>query len=80
LLDKLVTEDRSAFTVRNTWLRATKTVYAWAVRRRKLTTNPDVLEGLNWQIHRVWSTDWYRDPEREFASLVQNIERLRTLH
>ncbi len=40
----------------------------------------DVLEGLNWKIHRVWSTDWYRDPEREFARLVQNIERLRTLH
>ena len=40
----------------------------------------DVLEGLNWKIHRVWSTDWYRDPEREFARLVQSIERLRALH
>jgi hypothetical protein len=39
----------------------------------------DVLEGLNWKIHRVWSTDWYRDPEREFSRLVQNIERLRTV-
>jgi integrase len=38
-LDKLVTEDRSAFTVRNTWSRATKTVYAWG-KRRKLTSNP----------------------------------------
>lgn len=40
----------------------------------------DVLEGLNWKIHRVWSTDWYRDPEREFTRLVQNIERLRAVH
>jgi very-short-patch-repair endonuclease len=40
----------------------------------------DVLEALNWKIHRVWSTDWYRDPEREFSRLVQNIERLRALH
>jgi very-short-patch-repair endonuclease len=39
----------------------------------------EVLEALNWQIHRVWSTDWYRDPEREFARLVQKIEALRTI-
>jgi very-short-patch-repair endonuclease len=38
-----------------------------------------VLEDLNWKIHRVWSTDWYRDPEREFGRLVQAIERLRAL-
>lgn len=37
-----------------------------------------VLEELNWRIHRVWSTDWYRDPEREFSRLVQNIERSRS--
>ncbi|MGY4432715.1 very-short-patch-repair endonuclease [Bradyrhizobium sp. F1.13.1] len=37
----------------------------------------DVLEGLNWRIYRVWSTDWYRDPEREFDRLIQQIERLR---
>jgi REase_MTES_1575 len=34
----------------------------------------DVLEGLNWTIHRVWSTDWYRNPEREITRLLQNIE------
>jgi integrase len=38
-LDKLITEHRSAFTVRNTWLRATRTVYAWG-KRRKLSGNP----------------------------------------
>jgi hypothetical protein len=37
----------------------------------------DVLEALKWRIHRVWSTDWYRDPEREFGRLVQHIEKLR---
>jgi hypothetical protein len=40
----------------------------------------EVLEGLHWRIHRVWSTDWYRDPEREFGRLVQHIERLRAVH
>ena len=36
-----------------------------------------VLEQLNWRIHRVWSTDWYRDPEREFSRLLQSIDRAR---
>ncbi len=38
-LDELITEQRTAFTVRNTWQRATKTVYAWGAKR-KLTGNP----------------------------------------
>lgn len=38
-LDGQVTEERSAFTVRNTWVRAAKTVYKWGHRRR-LTPNP----------------------------------------
>jgi very-short-patch-repair endonuclease/RecA/RadA recombinase len=29
-----------------------------------------VLEGLGWKFHRIWSTDWFRDPRRQ-------IERLR---
>ena len=24
-----------------------------------------VLEGLGWRIHRIWSTDWFRNPEKE---------------
>lgn len=40
----------------------------------------DVLEGLNWKIHRVWSTDWYRNPEREFRRLMQNVEKLRAMN
>jgi integrase len=38
-LDKLITAERTAFTVHNTWLRATRTVFAWGARR-KLTSNP----------------------------------------
>lgn len=33
-----------------------------------------VLEGLNWRIHRIWSTDWYRHPEREIRRLIAAIE------
>jgi very-short-patch-repair endonuclease len=28
-----------------------------------------VLEGLGWKLHRIWSTDWWIDPERELERL-----------
>ncbi len=33
-----------------------------------------ILENLGWQIHRIWSTDWFRTPERELKRVVQAIE------
>ena len=36
-----------------------------------------VLEGLNWKIWRIWSVDWYQDPEREMAKLLQWLDELR---
>ena len=32
------------------------------------------MEGLGWRIHRVWSTDWFRNPEGELRRLVGAIE------
>lgn len=29
-----------------------------------------VLEGLGWQIERIWSTDWFKHPEREIDRIV----------
>lgn len=29
-----------------------------------------ILEGLGWNIYRVWSTDWFADPSRETAKLL----------
>src|SRR5215203_4290548 len=34
----------------------------------------EVLERLGWRIHRIWSTDWFRNPERELRRLVEAIE------
>lgn len=28
-----------------------------------------VLEGLGWHFHRIWSTDWFRDPRTQIARL-----------
>ena len=36
-----------------------------------------VLEGLGWRIHRVWSTAWVRDPGTEIAAIEQALERAR---
>ncbi len=34
------------------------------------------LENLGWRIHRIWSTDWFRAPERELALLERKITAL----
>ncbi|NII23793.1 DUF3320 domain-containing protein [Pseudoflavitalea sp. X16] len=34
-----------------------------------------VLEAIGWRIYRVWSTDWFRNPERELNRLVAAIEK-----
>ena len=34
-----------------------------------------VLEGLGWTIHRIWSTDWFMLPEREIEKVNDAIRR-----
>lgn len=36
-----------------------------------------VLEGLGWRIHRIWSTDWFRNPQRELRRTAEAIEAAR---
>lgn len=33
-----------------------------------------VLENMGWHIHRIWSTDWFRNPEQELQRVVGAIE------
>ena len=35
----------------------------------------EVLEGLGWRIHRIWSTDWFNHREREIDRLMGAIEQ-----
>ena len=37
-----------------------------------------VLEGIGWRIHRIWSTDWFRNPEREIKRVVEAIEKAKS--
>jgi hypothetical protein len=36
-----------------------------------------VLEGLGWRFHRIWSTDWFRNPGKETERAVAAIEAAR---
>ncbi|WP_052748115.1 DUF4011 domain-containing protein [Brevundimonas diminuta] len=36
----------------------------------------EILEGLGWNVIRVWSTDWFRDPARELDRVVSELKRL----
>ncbi|MBK7833002.1 MAG: DUF559 domain-containing protein [Gemmatimonadetes bacterium] len=35
-----------------------------------------VLEGLGWNIHRIWSTDWFKQPRIELDRVVAQVEQL----
>jgi very-short-patch-repair endonuclease len=37
----------------------------------------DILEGLGWTIHRIWSTDWMRSPDREVQRVIDHLEEIR---
>ena len=39
-----------------------------------------VLEAVGWRLHRIWSTDWFRDPVRETDRAEQAIAEARRLH
>jgi very-short-patch-repair endonuclease len=35
----------------------------------------EVLLSLGWRLHRIWSTDWFRNPQREIARLLTAIQQ-----
>jgi very-short-patch-repair endonuclease len=49
----------------------------WARDRDRL--REEVLIRLGWQIHRIWSTDWFMNPEREVRRVQEAIEGAKTL-
>jgi very-short-patch-repair endonuclease len=36
-----------------------------------------ILEGLHWSIHRIWSTEWFRNPDAEIERLLRLLASLR---
>lgn len=37
-----------------------------------------VLEDLGWCIRRIWSTDWFRDPQGVMRHILEELDRLKT--
>ena len=36
----------------------------------------EILENLGWNIIRIWSTDWFRDPAGEIARVTEELQNL----
>lgn len=36
----------------------------------------EILEGLGWNIYRIWSTDWFKDPNKELKKLDNHIKKI----
>jgi hypothetical protein len=47
------------------------------VARDRDRLRQQILEGLGWSIHRIWSTDWYRNRSETESKLLDAIERVR---
>ena len=37
-----------------------------------------VLEGLGWTIRRIWSTDWFKNPDAELKPIIDELKQLST--
>lgn len=43
--------------------------------RAQVLCGIDGRSGLGWTIHRIWSTDWWQDPDTEIAKVLNAVER-----
>lgn len=37
-----------------------------------------ILEGLGWRIRRIWSTDWYKNPQAELKPIIAELNQRKT--
>ncbi len=54
------------------------TYHSSSVARDRDRLRQQILESLGWQIYRIWSTDWIRDPQGCLLRLVQRIDELKS--
>jgi len=38
----------------------------------------DILESLGWKIRRIWSTDWFKNPQAQIQPILRELDQLRT--
>jgi very-short-patch-repair endonuclease len=49
--------------------------HSGATARDRDRLRQEVLEGLGWRIHRIWSSDWNNDPEGEVQKVLQALDQ-----
>jgi very-short-patch-repair endonuclease len=49
--------------------------HSGATARDRDRLRQEVLEGLGWHIHRIWSRDWINDPEHEIQKVLQALDQ-----
>ena len=54
-----------------------KTYHSSPAARDRDWLRQQVLEGLGWTIHRVWSTSWVRNPDSEIEAIERALEEAR---
>lgn len=53
------------------------TYHSAATARDRDRLRQQVLEGLGWRIHRIWSTDWYRDRAGQIERIMRLVKESR---
>jgi very-short-patch-repair endonuclease len=53
-----------------------RTYHSGATARDRDRLRQHVLEGLGWHIHRIWSTDWWLNPEGEVKKITEKLQAL----
>ncbi|ORJ60305.1 DUF4011 domain-containing anti-phage protein Hhe [Geothermobacter hydrogeniphilus] len=38
----------------------------------------EILEGLGWRIARIWSTDWFKNPQASLTPIIRQLEKLKS--
>ncbi len=39
---------------------------------------PSVLKGLGWNIHRIWTIDWYENSDKIIETIIERVEKLQS--
>lgn len=55
-----------------------RTYHSGATARDRDRLRQHILESLGWQVHRIWSTDWWMNPQEALQKLLSRIELLLT--
>lgn len=55
-----------------------RTYHSGATARDRDRLRQHVLEGLGWELYRIWSTDWWLNPEEPMRKLLARLEYLVT--